>query len=133
MHTTAIFPNQSPPKDGRLHSVKGYTGIKIRFLKQSIIANDYSYYIYYRVGGRQGKQVLQKVGTKSQGMTPKKPRKSDCGKFWSMSNPFMAVPSMPLIPERLKTRRPLPEFGGNMKSKNSRSARLLQLNIVISI
>ena len=111
MHTTAIFPNQSPPKDGRLHSVKGYTGIKIRFLKQSIIANDYSYYIYYRVGGRQGKQVLQKVGTKSQGMTPKKASKI----------------------RLLKMRRPLPEFGGNMKSKNSRSARLLQLNIVISI
>ncbi len=75
MHTTAIFSDQSPPKDGKLHAIKGYTGIKIRFLKQSSASNDCSYYIYYRVGGRQGKQVLQKVGTKSQGMTPKKASK----------------------------------------------------------
>lgn len=62
----------STPKDGKLHALAGYTGIKIRYRKQSNVHNDWSYYIYYRTGGRQGKQFLQKVGTKSQGMTAKK-------------------------------------------------------------
>lgn len=62
----------STPKDGKLYALKGYTGIKIRYLKQSSTHNDWSYYIYYRTGGRQGKQFLQKVGTKSQGMTAHK-------------------------------------------------------------
>lgn len=78
MHKTinpSILPAQSPPKDGKLYAIKGYTGIKIRFLKQSTVSNDYSYYIYYRVGGRRGKQILQKIGTKSQGMTAKKASK----------------------------------------------------------
>lgn len=93
------------PKDGKLYAIKGYTGIKVRYLKQSKhiphsyvsgsyisanqnaggqsqnfsahepaqpVSHDWSYYIYYRIGGRQGKQVLQKIGTKSQGMTIKK-------------------------------------------------------------
>lgn len=63
------------PKDGKLHALAGCTGIKIRYLKQSSYHNDWSYYIYYRTGGRQGKQFLQKVGTKSQGMTAKKASK----------------------------------------------------------
>lgn len=61
------------PKDGRMHKVPGYTGIKVRFLKQrKTLKEDWSYYIYYRIGGRSGKQILQKVGTVSQGMTTKK-------------------------------------------------------------
>lgn len=67
MHTLATIP-----KDGKLHAYAGYTGIKIRYLKQSSARNDWSFYIYYRTGGRKGKQFLQKVGTKSQGMTAKK-------------------------------------------------------------
>lgn len=68
-------PLSTIPKDGKLHALAGYTGIKIRCLKQSSSRNDWSYYIYYRTGGRQGKQFLQKVGTKSQGMTAKKAQK----------------------------------------------------------
>lgn len=67
MHTLATIP-----KDGKLHAYAGYTGIKIRYLKQSSARNDWSFYIYYRTGGRKGKQFLLKVGTKSQGMTAKK-------------------------------------------------------------
>lgn len=67
MHTLATIP-----KDGKLYAYTGYTGIKIRYLKQSSARNDWSFYIYYRTGGRKGKQFLQKVGTKSQGMTAKK-------------------------------------------------------------
>lgn len=68
MHNTLT----TTPKDGKLYALCGYTGIKIRYLKQSNSHNDWSYYIYYRTGGRQGKQFLQKVGTKSQGMTAQK-------------------------------------------------------------
>lgn len=114
MHTLSTIPG-----DGKLYAIKGYTGIKIRCIKQSKHARtshasntqtlaprtpdtqtpgshistarkqsknprkkharstgrDWSYYIYYRIGGRQGKQFLQKVGTKSQGMTLKKAQK----------------------------------------------------------
>lgn len=61
------------PKDGKLYSITGYTGIKIRYLKKNKYSKeDWTFYIYYRIGGRSGKQYLQKVGTKSQGMTAKK-------------------------------------------------------------
>lgn len=58
-------------KDGKLHKVQGYIGVKKRYLR-SKIKEDWSYYIYYRIGGRDGKQVLKKVGTKSQGITARK-------------------------------------------------------------
>lgn len=61
------------PKDGKLYSITGYTGIKIRYLKKNKFSKeDWTFYIYYRIGGRNGKQILQKVGIKSQGMTAKK-------------------------------------------------------------
>lgn len=61
------------PKDGKLYKISCYTGIKVRYLKQrKTRREDWSYYIYYRIGGRSGKQILQKVGTASQGMTVKK-------------------------------------------------------------
>lgn len=61
-------------KDGKLHKVQGYIGIKKRFLV-SQKKEDWSYYVYYRIGGRNGKQILKKIGTKSQGITPYKASK----------------------------------------------------------
>lgn len=101
MHTLSTIP-----KDGKLYAIKGYTGIKIRYLKQSkhapdihvhkqnnlcepqTICHDWAYYIYYRVGGRQGKQILQKIGTKSQGMSIKKAQKIRMQKIMESEQAF---------------------------------------------
>lgn len=88
------------PKDGKLYSIAGYTGIKIRYLKQNKFSKaDWTYYIYYRIGGRNGKQVLQKVGTKSQGMTPKKAHKLRMQKMFAEEQTEMKKNAGPTILE----------------------------------
>lgn len=80
------------PKDGKMHKVPGYTGIKVRFLKQrKTLKEDWSYYIYYRIGGRRGKQILQKVGTVLQGMTAKKAYKIRMQKILESEEQNLAI------------------------------------------
>lgn len=71
-----IMEKSTDQRDGKLYKVPGYVGVKRRFIKQGKIKkSDWSFYIYYRIGGRKGKQILQKVGLLSQGMSAKKASK----------------------------------------------------------